>query len=87
MIARCIRDISDIFPVTRLYTASISTYPSGLWSFTPRVQGTGSLEVPPERSSSAGYPVLFSRIASSSFQLPRFVKELMVQKGAMRDAV
>ncbi len=28
------RDVKEIFPITRLYTANIPTYPSGLWTFT-----------------------------------------------------
>lgn len=27
-------DVKEIFPITRLYTANIPTYPSGLWAFT-----------------------------------------------------
>lgn len=28
------RDVKEIFPITKLYTANIPTYPSGLWTFT-----------------------------------------------------
>ncbi|MDX1771503.1 MAG: spermidine synthase, partial [Planococcaceae bacterium] len=28
------KDVKEIFPITRLYTANIPTYPSGLWCFT-----------------------------------------------------
>ncbi len=30
----CVQRRKEIFPITRLYTANIPTYPSGLWTFT-----------------------------------------------------
>ena len=32
------KDVKEIFPITRLYTANIPTYPSGLWCFTIRIE-------------------------------------------------
>lgn len=34
LITTVFKDVKEIFPITRLYTANIPTYPSGLWTFT-----------------------------------------------------
>ena len=39
------RNINKIFPLTRLYLASIPTYPSGLWSFTLGSRGPEPLQI------------------------------------------
>ena len=43
LISRVFKDISSVFPITKLYLANIPTYPSGLWSFT-----LGSKQYDPE---------------------------------------
>ncbi|MFC4077278.1 polyamine aminopropyltransferase [Salinithrix halophila] len=76
LIARVFQDISGIFPVTRLYTASIPTYPSGLWSFTLGSKGRDPLAVEEtllaDRNTRYFQPELFH----SLFRLPRFVEDL-----------
>ncbi|HEY8416487.1 MAG TPA: polyamine aminopropyltransferase [Limnochordales bacterium] len=65
------------FPITRLYLASIPTYPSGLWSFTLGSKRYDPLDVDP-----ASIPALETRyytpqIHHAAFRLPRFVQELV----------
>lgn len=76
------RAISELFPVTRLYLASIPTYPSGLWSFT-----MGSKKYKPEdgdlrRAEEIGKGTKYynQHIHQSAFALPNFVRALTVQK-------
>lgn len=42
-------DIKEIFPITRVYTANIPTYPSGLWTFTIGSKTKDPLEVSEDR--------------------------------------
>jgi spermidine synthase len=77
LIKRVFKDISLIFPVTRLYTCPIPTYPSGYWSFT-----LGSKLYDPLITDLASIPVLDTKYYSqgihrSSFVLPSFVKKLI----------
>jgi spermidine synthase len=76
------RAISELFPVTRLYLASIPTYPSGLWSFT-----MGSKKYKPEDGDMCRAEVIGKmtkyynhQIHHSTFVLPNFVRALTVQK-------
>ncbi len=74
--------ISELFPITRLYLASIPTYPSGLWSFT-----IGSKKYRPEDADLARAEVISKQtkyynqdVHRSAFMLPNFVRELTVNK-------
>ncbi|MDA8064588.1 MAG: polyamine aminopropyltransferase [Thermaerobacter sp.] len=73
LIRRVQRGLREIFPVVRLYLASVPTYPSGLWSFS-----LAGREVDPERFRE---PTLNTRYYSpqvhrAAFALPPFVREL-----------
>lgn len=75
------RDISGIFPVTRLFLAVVPTYPGGLWTFT-----MGSKKYDPLEVDISGIPQLDTKYYSpdmhrACFVLPPFVKELLVQQG------
>lgn len=77
LIRRVFPSISEVFPITRLYLASIPTYPSGLWSFT-----IGSKKYDPTQIGSDRFIDFKTRyytpeIHQSVFHLPRFVKELI----------
>jgi spermidine synthase len=69
--------ISRVFPLTRLYLASVPTYPSGLWSFT-----VGSKCYDP--GNPAGKPVAARYynpdVHRGAFCLPGFVKELLGER-------
>lgn len=77
LITRVNKDISEIFPITRLYLAAIPTYPSGLWSFTMGSKKYDPLEV--DETKIPEYPTKYysPRIHKSVFALPKFVEDLL----------
>lgn len=69
--------IKGIFPITKLYLASIPTYPSGLWSFT-----IGSKSYDPEILSFKGNLACryyTPEIHQAAFRLPAFTKKIMME--------
>lgn len=67
--------IKEIFPLTKLYLASIPTYPSGLWSFT-----VGSKKYDPTQPINKNKNVLKyynEGIHRAAFNLPGFVSEII----------
>lgn len=77
LIRKVYRDIADTFPITRLYTASIPTYPSGLWSFTIGSKKYDPLKVDEEKMLSFDTKYYHPRMQKSLFQLPVFVEQLI----------
>ncbi|MFZ5639372.1 MAG: polyamine aminopropyltransferase [Bacillota bacterium] len=77
LIRQVYRSIAGIFPVTRLYLASVPTYPSGLWSFT-----MGSKKHDPEQVAAESIPAYPTRyynagVHQGCFKLPQFVAGLL----------
>ncbi|MHB8126759.1 MAG: polyamine aminopropyltransferase [Desulfitobacteriaceae bacterium] len=77
LIRRVYKDISSVFPLTKLYLANIPTYPSGIWSFT-----MGSKRWNPEEVDELKLPSLETKyycpeIHKSVFKLPKFVQDLL----------
>lgn len=77
LIPRLFKDISGIFPVTRLFLANVPTYPGGLWTFT-----MGSKKYDPLDVDISKIPELSTRYYSPAihrtcFVLPPFVRELL----------
>lgn len=77
LITSCYRDISKVFPLAKLYLASIPTYPSGLWSFT-----MGSKKYDPETIDIAEIPAYVTkyytpRVHQGAFKLPKFAENLI----------
>jgi len=74
--------ISKSFPVTRLYTCAVPTYPSGLWSFT-----LGSKRYDPLLAEVEGrFGGMATRYYTpglhfAAFQLPRFVEAITSEAG------
>lgn len=68
--------IGACFPITRLYLASIPTYPSGLWSFT-----VGSKRYDPESPLVEDYELKYynPRVHRAAFQLPGLAKEILAE--------
>lgn len=71
------KDVNSIFPITRLYTCSIPTYPSGYWSFT-----MGSKKYDPLETDISKIPELDTKyycpqIHKSAFALPKFVADIV----------
>ncbi|MEW6661521.1 MAG: polyamine aminopropyltransferase [Bacillota bacterium] len=77
LIRRVYADIKDIFPIAKLYTANVPTYPSGMWSFT-----IGSKVYDPEKVDLDKLPDTRTKYYSpevhlAAFKLPPFVKALL----------
>lgn len=71
------RDVKEVFPIVRVYTANIPTYPSGLWTFT-----MGSKKYDPIKVDEHAIPELDTkyyspRLHKSAFVLPKFVEDLV----------
>ncbi|ERT56442.1 MULTISPECIES: polyamine aminopropyltransferase [Megasphaera] len=69
--------VSDIFPVTRLYTAFIPLYPSGMHCFTLGSKHYDPLQWTPSRRRSFATRYYNEGIQRSAFVLPNFVKDLL----------
>ncbi|WP_050616849.1 spermidine synthase [Bacillus testis] len=76
LIAQVQKDVKEIFPITRLYTANIPTYPSGMWCFT-----LGSKKYDPLEADSSRFPDIETNyytkeLHKAAFVLPKFVADL-----------
>ncbi len=80
LIPRLYKDISAVFPVTRLYLANIPTYPGGLWSFTIGSKKYDPLEVDPAAIPQLQTKYYSPAVHKSCFVLPPFVEELLGQR-------
>ncbi len=71
------RDVKEIFPIVRVYTANIPTYPSGLWTFTMGSKKYDPLEA--DASSIPEFPTKYytPRLHHAAFVLPKFVEDLV----------
>lgn len=76
LIQQVFQDVKEIFPVTRLYTANIPTYPSGLWTFTMGSKTYDPLQVSEERFHEIATKYYTKELHKASFVLPKFVKDL-----------
>lgn len=77
LIKTVFQDVFEIFPITRLYTANIPTYPSGLWSFTLGSKEYDPLQVEVEIPQDMELSYYTANIHYAAFQLPRFMQELI----------
>lgn len=71
------RGISQVFPLTNLYLASIPTYPSGLWSFT-----LGSKKHDPQVVQMVlddNFKYYSPAVHKAAFSLPAFVQDIVGQ--------
>lgn len=69
--------VSDIFPITRLYTAFIPLYPSGMHCFTMGSKKYAPLAWEPNRKRTFPTKYYNEGIQKSAFVLPNFVKDLL----------
>lgn len=76
LIRRVFSSVAGIFPITRLYTCNVPTYPSGLWTFTIGSKQYDPLEasLPAQLSFETRYYT--PELHKASFALPQFVKKL-----------
>lgn len=78
LITRVFKDIATIYPITRYYTVSIPTYPSGLWSFTMGSKKYDPLKVDESKLFDPPNTKYYSpKIHKSIFNLPKFVENLL----------
>ncbi len=78
LIRRVFRDIKSLFPITRLYTVSIPTYPSGLWSFTIGSKKHDPLEVNEADIAELSTKYYSKDLHKAAFVLPKFVEKLLI---------
>lgn len=77
LIRKVNKDIKEIFPITKAYTANIPTYPSGMWVFQ-----IGSKKYDPEAVDVQSIPeretkYYTPRLHHAAFVLPKFVEDLV----------
>ncbi|WP_078556208.1 spermidine synthase [Bacillus alkalicellulosilyticus] len=77
LIKTVFRDVKETFPITRLYTANIPTYPSGLWTFTIGSKKYDPLEVEEQRFHDIDTKYYTKDLHKAAFALPRFVENLV----------
>lgn len=78
VIRKSFKGIASVFPIAKLYIASIPTYPSGLWSFT-----AGSKKYDPETPINQGNgntKYYNTALHQGCFKLPTFVAKLTEQE-------
>ncbi|WP_182200778.1 polyamine aminopropyltransferase [Paraliobacillus salinarum] len=76
LIQQVYKDVKEIFPITKLYTANIPTYPSGLWTFTMGSKTHDPLSVQADRFHEIDAKYYTEEIHQACFVLPKFVKDL-----------
>ncbi len=77
LIGQVFNDVKEIFPITRLYTANVPTYPSGLWTFTIGSKKHDPLEVPEERFHEIETKYYTKELHKAAFALPKFVADII----------
>ncbi|PFC70008.1 spermidine synthase [Bacillus cereus] len=77
LITTVFKDVKEIFPITRLYTANIPTYPSGLWTFTIGSKKHDPLEVSEDRFHEIETKYYTKELHNAAFALPKFVGDLI----------
>ncbi|SEA70973.1 spermidine synthase [Thalassobacillus cyri] len=76
LIRQVYSDVKETFPITRVYTANIPTYPSGLWTFTIGSKQYDPLEVSEERFHAIEAKYYTKELHKAAFALPKFVRDL-----------
>lgn len=76
LIRKVFRDVKEIFPITRLYTANVPTYPSGLWTFTIGSKVYDPLKVEDNRFHDIETKYYTPALHHAAFVLPKFVGDL-----------
>jgi len=77
LIPRLFKDISGIFPVTRLFLANVPTYPGGLWTFIMGSKRYDPLEVDITKIPQLDTKYYSAEMHRACFVLPPFIKELV----------
>jgi spermidine synthase len=77
LITRIYHDISDLFPITKMYLANIPLYPGGLHSFTLGSKQVDPLTCPLPETMPFSCRYYNPALHRSCFSLPNFVTELV----------
>ena len=77
LIPRIYKDVSGIFPLTRLFLGNVPTYPGGLWSFTMGSKKHDPLKVDISKLPNLNTRYYSPEIHRTCFVLPPFVQELL----------
>ncbi|OPY57025.1 MAG: Spermidine synthase [Pelotomaculum sp. PtaU1.Bin035] len=77
LIRRINKDVSGIFPLTRLFLGNIPTYPGGLWTFTMGSKKYDPLDVDITKIKEMETKYYCPAVHQSCFVLPPFVKTLL----------
>lgn len=72
------KDVSAIYPISRLYTANIPTYPSGLHCFSIGSKKYDPMTPDPDRRPDFDTLCYSPEIHKACFVLPKYVKELVL---------
>lgn len=78
LIKNVFNDVKSLFPITRLYTCAIPTYPSGFWSFTMGSKKYDPLETDISRIQDINTKYYCADIHKAVFALPKFVADLLI---------
>lgn len=76
LLKRIHTDLKTLFPLVKLYLASIPTYPTGLWSFTLASKGQDPLKVNPADIPDTNTRYYNRDLHFASFVLPNFVADI-----------
>ncbi|MFD1020047.1 polyamine aminopropyltransferase [Thalassobacillus hwangdonensis] len=76
LIQQVVSDVRETFPITKVYTANIPTYPSGLWTFTMGSKKYDPLKVSEDRFHELETKYYTPELHHAAFALPKFVKDL-----------
>ncbi len=77
VIQRIHTNLQGVFPIKYLYTASIPTYPSGLWSFTIASKKWDPLQVDPAGIRPMTTKYYTPEVHFGAFKLPKFAADLV----------
>lgn len=81
LIKRVNDDLKSVFPIVRLYTCPIPTYPSGFWSFTLASKVFDPLTKQISDLNKLETKYFTGDIYKSSFVLPSFINNVLRDKG------
>ncbi|HUW64576.1 MAG TPA: polyamine aminopropyltransferase [Spirochaetia bacterium] len=77
LIGRVKKDLSAIFPVTRLYLATVPTYPGGLWSFSLGSKKHDPLELEEKDFRPCTTRYYSPQVHLAAFALPPFLRKIV----------
>jgi len=80
MVKRVFETFAGIFPIARVYTAEVPTYPGAIWAITLGSKVHDPMDLPAERFRDIETRFYTPWVHMRSFALPRFVEELVQEQ-------